>query len=122
MTCGRSSSGYAGSDTKEILARAAEDRSLDFATDEDTPGPDPMARRFDHAGDPLDYADAQIALAQELRSKIIENMVDDGESWAKVRRAYNMLLNKQLGAASIASNWIGGSEVHRVVKGDGSGA
>jgi hypothetical protein len=113
--------GYAAGDTKEILARSAEDRSLDFATDEDTPGPDPMARRFDHAGDPLDYAEAQIALAQELRSSIIENMVDDGESWAKARRAYNMLLNKQLGGAAIASNWVGGSTVHRVVKGDGSG-
>jgi hypothetical protein len=113
--------GYSGGDTKEILARAAEDRTLDFATDEDTPGPDPMARRFDHAGNPLDYADAQIALAKDLRSQIIEKMVDDGESWAKARRAYSMLLNKQLSAASIAANWIGGSTVHRVVKGDGSG-
>ena len=112
--------GYSSGDTKPILARAAKDRKLDFATDEDTPGPDPMARRFDHAGDPLDYAEAQLALTQQLRGEIIDRMVEDGESWAKARRGYDMLLSRHIQAAGIAANWIGGSTVHRVLKGDGS--
>ncbi|MEC8319896.1 MAG: zinc-dependent metalloprotease [Planctomycetota bacterium] len=108
--------GYTPGDTKEVLARANEPELI-YATDEDTPGPDPMARRFDHAENPLDYADSQIALVQELRSRIIDDMVDDGEGWAKARRAYEMLLRKHRGAIGIASNWIGGTTVNRVKKG-----
>jgi hypothetical protein len=108
--------GYSPGDTKAIMERANEPE-LRYATDEDTPGPDPMARRFDHAENPLDYADSQVALVHELRSRIIDEMVEDGESWAKARRAYEMLLRKHRGAVSIASNWIGGSTVNRVKKG-----
>ena len=112
--------GYAMGDNKEILARSATDRNLDYATDEDTMGPDPMARRFDHGRNPLDYADSQIELVQHLRGQITDRMVEDGESWAKARRGYDMLLGRHIQAANIASNWIGGSTVHRVLKGDGS--
>ncbi len=108
--------GYAPGDTKEILARSGEP-ALRYATDEDTSGPDPMARRFDNAENPLDFADAQIAMVVELRTRIIDEMIEDGESWAKARRAYEMLLRKHRGAVSIASNWIGGSTVNRVKKG-----
>ena len=108
--------GYAPGGTEEILARANEPE-LRYATDEDTSGPDPMARRFDNAENPLDYADAQIALVVELRGRIIDEMVEDGESWAKARRAYEMLLRKHRSAIGIASNWIGGSTVNRVKKG-----
>ena len=73
--------------------------------------------RFDHAENLLDYADSQIALVQELRSRIIDDMVEDGEGWAKARRAYEMLLRKHRGAIGIASNWIGGTTVNRVKKG-----
>jgi len=108
--------GYSPGDTKEILARADEPE-LRYATDEDTPGPDPMARRFDHAENPLDYCDAQLALVQELRGRIIDGMVDEGEGWVKARRAYEMLLFKHRQAVGIATNWIGGSTVNRVTKG-----
>ena len=76
-----------------------------------------MARRFDHAENPLDYCDSQIALVNELRGRIIDDMVDDGEGWVKARRAYEMLLFKHRGAVGIATNWIGGSTVNRVKKG-----
>ncbi len=108
--------GYAPGDTKEILARAGEPELI-YATDEDTPGPDPMARRFDHAENPLDYADAQMMIVEELRGRILDGMVDDGESWAKARRGYDMLLYKHRSAVGVASNWIGGSTVNRVKKG-----
>lgn len=112
--------GYSMGDNKEILARSATDRNLDFATDEDTMGPDPMARRFDHGKNPLDYADSQIALVQHLRGQLIDRMVEDGETWAKVRRGYDMLLRRHSQAADMAGNWIGGTTVHRVTKNDGS--
>jgi hypothetical protein len=112
--------GYSMGDNSEIIALSATDRTLDYATDEDTMGPDPMARRFDHGGNPLDYVEAQLSLVQELRGQLTDRMVEDGESWAKVRKGYDMLLSKHAGASNIAANWIGGSTVHRVMKGDGS--
>ncbi len=39
----------------KILARVSEPE-LAYATDEDTSGPDPLARRYDFSKDPLDYA------------------------------------------------------------------
>lgn len=102
---------------KDILKRVSE-KDLPYATDEDTWGPDPRARRFDFAANPLDYADSQMRLVQSLREKLIDRAAKDGESWNKVRRGYELLLGRQLGAVSIAANWIGGSYIHRDKKGD----
>jgi len=104
-------------DLKPILKRVSEEH-LPYATDEDTWGPDPLARRFDFGANPLDYADSVIRLTKHLRSKILEKFVKDGDSWAKTREAYNILLNRQFSAVSIAANWIGGAHVNRDRKGD----
>ncbi len=104
-------------DLSPILARVSEPE-LAYATDEDTWGPDPMARRFDFGKDPLDYADSQMRLVQELRSNLLDRVVNDGDSWAKARRGYEILLSRHFGAASIAANWIGGSNINRDHKGD----
>ncbi|MFQ5414258.1 MAG: zinc-dependent metalloprotease [Phycisphaerae bacterium] len=104
-------------DLKPILARVSEE-DLPYATDEDTWGPDPLARRFDYGADPLDYADSQMRLVKKLRTKILDRMVKEGDSWAKARRAYEILLGRQFGAVAISANWIGGAHVHRDKKGD----
>ncbi len=100
-----------------ILERASEPELI-YATDEDTWGPDPRARRFDLGENPLDYADSQMRLAQHLREQILERIVEDGDSWAKARQAYEILLGRHFGAVSTAANWVGGSFVNRVKKGD----
>src|SRR5690606_26438588 len=69
-------------DLKPILARVSE-KELPYATDEDTWGPDPLARRFDFGADPLAYAESQLRLVSHLRGKILDRMVKEGESWAK---------------------------------------
>lgn len=112
--------GYTMGDTDKILERVAEP-DLIYATDEDTRGPDPRARRFDHGENPLNYSESQMRLVKTLRERILEDMVDDGDSWAKARRAYEVLLNKHVSAISIASNWVGGSMVNRDKKGDPAG-
>jgi hypothetical protein len=104
-------------DLKPILARVA-DPTVPFATDEDTWGPDPLARRFDYGKDPLNYAESQVRLAKVLREKILDRAVKDGESWAKARQGYEITLGRQFGAVAIAANWIGGSYVNRDRKGD----
>jgi len=109
--------GYGFGKPATVLERVNEPMLI-YATDEDTSGPDPRARRFDHGQNPLNFAEAQLKLVQYLRGKILTDMVDDGESWSKARRAYEMSLGKQAQAIAIASNWIGGSYLSRNKKGD----
>ena len=104
-------------DLKPILARVAEPELI-FATDEDNWGSDPLARTFDLGKDPLNYADSQMRLVNHLRARILERMVKDGESWAKARQGYELLLGKHMSAVSIAANWLGGAHVNRDHKGD----
>jgi len=104
-------------DLKPILDRVAEPE-LQYATDEDTFGPDPLARRYDFSKEPLDYANNQMRIAQHNRGRIIDKLVKDGDSWAKARRGYEMTLAMQMRAVSIMSNWLGGAFVYRDKKGD----
>jgi len=104
-------------DLKGILDRVAEPE-LQYATDEDTFGPDPLARRYDFSKEPLDYANNQMRIAQHNRGRIIDKFVKDGDSWAKARRGYEMTLAMQTRAVSIMSNWLGGAFVYRDKKGD----
>ena len=73
------------SDLKPILNRVAEPE-LQYATDEDTGGPDPLARRYDFSKNPLDYAKNQMRLAKYHRGRLLEKFVKDGESWRKARQ------------------------------------
>ena len=107
-------------DLKPILSRVA-DPLLQFATDEDTWGPDPLARRYDFAKDPLSFAENQLVLAKEHRSKIIEKFVKDGDSWAKARRGYQLTLSTQVRAVMMMGSWLGGSFISRDHKGDPNG-
>ncbi len=104
-------------DLKPILKRVSEE-NLPYATDEDTWGPDPLARRFDYGADPLDYADSQMRIAQHLRTRILDKIVKDGDSWAKSREAYEILLGRHFGSIAIAANWLGSSYINRDRKGD----
>ncbi len=109
--------GYTLGDTKEVLKRVNEPE-LAFQTDEDTGGPDPYARRYDHYKNPMDYAQQLVKLAQHARTKIIDKFVKDGDPWAKARRGYGITLGAQSNAANIMANWIGGSHINRDRKGD----
>ncbi len=111
--------GYTSDDKalKKILSRVAEPE-LVFCTDEDTMGPDPLARRYDFAKNPLDFAKDQIELAKEHRGQILDKFVKDGDSWDKARKGYLMTLGLQAKSTSMMSNWLGGAFVNRDKKGD----
>jgi len=102
---------------KDILSRVAEPE-MQYGTDEDTFGPDPLARRYDFSKDPLDYAHNQMRIARHNRERIIEKLVKEGDSWAKTRKAYEMTLSMQMRAVSMMANWLGGAFVYRDKKGD----
>ncbi|TWU08299.1 zinc-dependent metalloprotease [Stieleria varia] len=101
----------------EILKRCVEPE-LQYATDEDTSGPDPLARRYDFSKDPLDYANEQMRLVKLYRERILDKFVKDGDSWDKARRGYELTLSLQTRSASMMANWVGGAFVNRDKKGD----
>jgi hypothetical protein len=109
--------GYGFGDPKEVAKRSAEP-GHDYGTDEDVGGPDPSIQRYDFAKDPLNYAKAQLELATYHRSRLLDKFVKDGESYAKVRRGYEMTLAMQTRGLTMLSPWIGGTFVHRDQKGD----
>ena len=101
----------------KILKRVSEPQ-LAYATDEDTWGPDPLARRYDFGKDPLVFAEDQVAMAKMHRKTILDKFVEEGESWGKARKGYLMSLGLQTRATSMMSNWLGGTFVNRDKKGD----
>jgi len=107
-------------DLKPILDRVAEPE-LQYGTDEDTSGPDPLARRYDFSKNPLEYANNQTRLANYHRKQIVDKFVKDGQSWSRARRGYDMTINLQFRAVSMMGNWIGGVHVYRDKKGDKNG-
>ena len=107
-------------DLKPILQRVAEPE-LTFATDEDTSGPDPFARRYDYSKNPIDYGKNQVRLARHHRERLLKTFVKDGQSWAKARYGYELTLSLQTRATSMMANWIGGTYVYRDKKGDKGG-
>ncbi len=104
-------------DLKPILSRVAEP-GLSYCTDEDTMGPDPLARRYDFGKDPLKYCNETMNLVKSYREKIIDSFVKDGESYAKAREAYELLLSQQMRALNNSAIWVGGAFVNRDKKGD----
>ena len=114
--------GYTGSekDLPEILSQCSLPEHT-YGTDEDTFGPDPYARRYDFAKDPINFAKSRQRLADYHRERILDKFVKDGESWAQARRGYEITLGIQASSISIMSNWIGGSFVNRDKKGDPGG-
>lgn len=114
--------GYTQDDKKlkDILSRVAEP-DLQYATDEDTFGPDPLARRYDFSKDPLDYARNQMRIVKRNRARILGDLVKEGDSWAKARRYYELTLGLQMRSVGMMANWLGGDFIHRDKKGDKNG-
>jgi hypothetical protein len=112
--------GYTFGDPKEVAKRASEPE-LQFGTDEDTWGPDPLCRRYDFSAEPLDFANSRMKLVRNLREKIVDRFVKDGQSWSRARRGYLISLSTQSQMLGMMSGWIGGAHVYRDKKGDPNG-
>lgn len=104
-------------DLPKILSRCSEPE-LQYATDEDTVGPDPLARRYDFSKDPLDFAEEQMKLVELYRDRILDKFVKDGETWNRARRGYELTLGIQQKSISMMANWVGGAFINRDKKGD----
>ena len=105
----------------KLLAKSTEPEHA-FGTDEDTSGPDPFARRYDFGSDPLTYAQDQMQLIKDRRTKLLDAFVEDGEGWFKAREGYEMTLYMQMRQLGMMANWVGGVFVSRDLKGQESDA
>ncbi len=110
--------GDEAAELKKIAARAPE-HDLVYATDEDAfLNDDPYVNRWDLGSDPCQFARERIALAVELAKTLDARVVKDGESWARTRRAFGVLLSQWGDGAALASQYIGGQSVSRDHKAD----
>jgi len=109
--------GYTFDDPAKVLSRVGE-KGHAYLSDEDTGGPDPLARRYDFSKDPLDFAKAEIDLVRQLRGALLDKYVKQGDSWERARKGYMKTLNKQRKAIDMMAPWVGGTHVNRVKKGD----
>jgi hypothetical protein len=106
---------------KKIAARAPE-HDLVYATDEDSfLNDDPYVNRWDLGADPCQFGKDRIALATELLKDLDARVVKDGDSWARTRRAFSILLEQWGDGATLASQYVGGQSVSRDHKADKGG-
>ncbi|MHC5026046.1 MAG: zinc-dependent metalloprotease [Planctomycetota bacterium] len=81
-------------------------------------GSDPRNMTWDLGANNLNFAESRLSLADDLRDRLIEDLVKDGESWRTARVRFNQLMGTRLQAIFMAGPWIGGSYINNDFKGD----
>lgn len=111
--------GYTFEENKlqEILDRGTQPELI-YGSNIHQSGSDPRVRTYDLGTNPLDHCDLRMAMVQDLRSKILTDLVKDNEGWGRARQVYGSLLNNHLRAVSTAAAWVGGSFISIAYKGD----
>jgi hypothetical protein len=114
----RSIDGNEAEGLKKLASRAPES-DLAFATDEDArENDDPYVNTWDLGSDPCKFAEDRIALATDLLKTLDDEVVADGEGWARNRRAFATLLQQWGNGATLAVQFVGGQSVYRDHRGD----
>jgi hypothetical protein len=110
-------SGDEKTELKKIAAKSPE-AGYEFATDEDLYDSfDPRVNVYDLGKDGLAFAKHRIALAEDVLEGMDENLVQDGESWARLRPAFLTILQQYGDAAYLAMRYVGGRHVSRDARG-----
>ena len=110
-------SGNEEKELKKIAARSPEP-DLTYATDEDLySSNDPYVNAYDLGDDPLAYVMGRVELAADLLGEIEDSVVRDGESWARLRTAFSVLVGQYANAAYVGSSYLGGQHISRDFKG-----
>ncbi|MHC4220069.1 MAG: zinc-dependent metalloprotease, partial [Planctomycetota bacterium] len=102
----------------EVLAKVSEPDHIFVSQLAMYVGSDPRNMTWDMGADNLNFAESRIALVNELRARLLADIVKEGESWKTARERLIMLLSTQLYSVYIASNWVGGSYINNDFKGD----
>lgn len=115
-------------DEADELARIAS-RGADplhpYATDEDASlgprGMDPRNNLFDFSSDPLEYYRHEFKLVGELWANMEDKLLEDGESYAILRRAMGYSWTPYFRGSLVAAKYIGGVYHNRDHAGDPDG-
>ena len=78
---------------------------------------DPLVNAYDLGNDPLRYAKERLKLAEQLLKDLDERAVEDGQSWARLRPAFAVLVGQFGNASYLASSYIAGEQIARDHKG-----
>jgi len=100
------------------IASRANEPGHAFGTDGDLGNADPLCALWDLGSDPMAFAKARLDFAKRVRDKLMSRAVKVGESWEKLRRAFEMVLFEQARAGYYAARLVGSAEIHRNHKGD----
>jgi len=117
----KTADGDEAAELKKVAARAP-DPDLTYATDEDMYSTrDPLVNAFDLGADTLRFAQDRTLLASQLLKDLDGRVVKDGESWARLRHAFSVLLMQWGNGSHLVSEYVGGQHVSRDHKGDKNG-
>ena len=107
---------------KAIASRSAEPGHA-YGTDEDRGifMPDPLVNIYDAGDDPIKYARHRMDMVKRLLEDLESRAVEDGESYSRLRRAFDALLFEYGRVAQFAARYVGGQYVNRDHKGDADG-
>ncbi len=109
-----------GDEKKELqkIAARSPEPDLAYATDQDLRmSNDPQVHVYDLGNDPLAYSKQRVQLAEKLLKNLDDRVIQDGESWARLRTAFSVLLSQYGNAAYLASSTIGGQHFSKHHKG-----
>ena len=111
-----------GNEKKELdkIAARSPEHDLAYATDEDLGiGSDPRVQVYDLGDDALAFARLRMQLADKLLKGLDDKVVEDGDSWARLRSAFNVLISQYGDASYLASSCIAGQHIakHHKAKG-----
>jgi len=108
-----------------LLARTGAKDFQAYATDEDAgfsgKALDPRVTRFDFTSDPLAYFEHTIGLAEELRDNLDAKLVEEGDSYAVLRRGFDYTWGQYTTAGLVAAKYVGGIHHSRHHVGDPDG-
>ncbi len=93
---------------------------LNYLTDEDAYGAtcDPYVNVWDLSSDPIEYAKVRCELVDQLAPGLTDRVVQDGESYSRLRARFNMLTSWKNNGLTFAARFIGGVSINRDFKGD----
>ncbi len=104
---------------KSVTDRVAEP-GHDYATDYDNMffSPDPAVNTYDYGKDGMEYVKYRMRQALKLIDDLDQWGIEDGESYAELRRAFDTLLGTYGSVARYAARYVGGMHTYRDHRGD----
>jgi len=110
--------GYGPADSlKDTLAQSCQKEHTYVSQIAMSFGSDPRNMTWDVGDKNLDFCESRMKLVGDLRTKLTNELVKDGQPWAEARRRYEQLLGTQMRTLFIAAAWIGGSYENLDAKG-----